>query len=64
MLYEVITHKNKVPYIVCGGYDLNLYYLNPSGQMVKKIFARTYSQEKPWGIEAKPGSFSRSRWPP
>lgn len=41
--------KDGVPYIACGGYDLNLYYLTSRGELVKTIDSRSYGQEKTWG---------------
>lgn len=35
-------------WIACGGYDKNLYYLNPSGELLKTIASATYSQEHTW----------------
>lgn len=37
------------PYVVCGGYDTNIYYLSPNGELIKTIPSSTYSQERPWG---------------
>jgi lambda-carrageenase len=47
----VIRH-NGTPFVVCGGYDTNIYYLTARGEPVKTIASSTYSVEKPWG---KPG---------
>ena len=47
----VIRYKG-APYVVCGGYDTNIYYLNAQGERVKTITSSSYSKEKPWG---KPG---------
>lgn len=44
----VIWHES-VPYIVCGGYEMNLYYLNGDGSINKTIASATYSQEKSFG---------------
>ncbi|MFD2256659.1 hypothetical protein ACFSSA_08225 [Luteolibacter algae] len=48
-MYSVcVISKAGVPYVVCGGFDKNLYYLDASGKKVKAIASITYSQEKPW----------------
>lgn len=47
-----VVRHNGTPFVVCGGYDLNLYYLTTGGQPVKTVASATYSREKPWG---KPG---------
>jgi WD40 repeat protein len=44
-----VIRKNKVPYVVCGGYDTNIYYLDSQGKPVKTIESKSYSLEKPWG---------------
>lgn len=45
---SVVRH-NGAPYVVCGGYDMNLYYLTAQGKPVKTIASSTYSVAKPWG---------------
>ena len=47
----VVRHSGTT-YVVCGGYDLTLYYLTTDGQLAKTIESASYSREKPWG---KPG---------
>lgn len=47
-----VVRQHGTPYIVCGGYDTNLYYLDARGNLVKRIASSSYSREKPWG---KPG---------
>jgi len=37
------------PYVVCGGYDMKLYYLTAEGERGKTVDSVTYSKEKPWG---------------
>ncbi len=49
-MYAVcVVEKDDTPYVVCGGFDLSIYYLAASGEMVKEIKSSTYSVEKPWG---------------
>ncbi|OEK07658.1 hypothetical protein A8C32_16900 [Flavivirga aquatica] len=48
----VINKENK-NYVVCGGYDKNIYYLSPKGELLKTIASNTYSIEKPWGKNGK-----------
>ena len=48
-----VVHKNDVPYVVCGGLDLAVYYLDANGSLVQKIHSSTYSQETTWGIDPK-----------
>jgi len=47
----VVRHDGAA-YVVCGGYDMNVYYLTAGGKLVKTIASATYSVAKPWG---KPG---------
>jgi len=44
-----VIRKNRIPYVVCGGYDTNIYYLDCQGKPVKTIDSKSYSVEKPWG---------------
>ena len=44
-----VIRKNRIPYVVCGGYDTNIYYLDGQGKPVKTIESKSYSLEKPWG---------------
>lgn len=49
-MYAVtVVHKDNQAYVVCGGFDLNIYYLSAQGAQLKKIASSTYSIEKPWG---------------
>ncbi len=49
-MYAVtVVHKDEVPYVVCGGYDNSIYYLNTSGEELKEIKSSTYSVEKGFG---------------
>lgn len=41
--------KNGISYVVVGGYDKNLYYLNTNGALVKTIASSTYSIDRSWG---------------
>lgn len=47
----VIHDTDGTPYVVCGGFDKNLYYLDATGQVVKILESSTYSKERPWGDE-------------
>ncbi|BAX81102.1 outer membrane protein assembly factor BamB family protein [Labilibaculum antarcticum] len=44
-----VIRKNNTPYVVCGGFDKNIYYLSAKGELVKEIPSSLYSIEKPWG---------------
>ena len=44
-----VIRKDRMPYVVCGGYDTNIYYLDGQGKPVKTIESKSYSLEKPWG---------------
>lgn len=44
-----IIHHQGVPYVACGGYDNNLYYLDNGGKLIKTIASHSYSQEIGWG---------------
>ncbi len=48
-----VVHKDRKPYVVCGGYDMNLYYLSPAGELLKTVDPLAYSKEKPWGDDYK-----------
>jgi len=48
-----VLHSDRKPYIVCGGYDMNVYYLSPAGTLVKTVPSSAYSKEKPWGKASK-----------
>ena len=49
----VITQSG-TPYVVCGGFDLNIYYLSATGELIKTIASSTYSIEKTFGDNAPP----------
>ncbi|WP_111708897.1 outer membrane protein assembly factor BamB family protein [Lutibacter citreus] len=44
-----VVRKDNTPYVVCGGYDLNYYYLSSTGDLVKTIASSTYSIETAFG---------------
>ena len=49
-MYAVcVVKKNNVPYVVCGGYDTNIYYLSASGSLVSTLASSGYSKEKTFG---------------
>ncbi|MDZ8120500.1 hypothetical protein [Pontiella agarivorans] len=48
-----VIHKDRTPYVVCGGFDMNLYYLTVDGKLIKTIDSKVYSKEKPWGKSYK-----------
>ncbi len=49
--------KSGTPYVVVGGYDKNLYYLNANGELEKTIASSTYSIDKSWGKGIVPPKF-------
>lgn len=45
-MYAVcVVHQGGSAYVVCGGYDKNIYYLSPRGELVLTIPSSTYSRE-------------------
>lgn len=42
----VVTHKDGKTYVVCGGYDMNIYYLSADGKKLKEVASTSYSKEK------------------
>ncbi|MCM2373565.1 hypothetical protein [Aporhodopirellula aestuarii] len=49
-MYSVcVVHDAGTPYVVCGGFDNNVYYLSSTGEQVKVLPSKTYSIAKPWG---------------
>lgn len=49
-MYAVtVVHKDHVPYVVCGGFDNSIYYLNAKGEEIKEIKSSSYSVEKSFG---------------
>ena len=54
-MYAVTTiKKGNTSYVVCGGFDKNIYYLSPKGKLVKMVASSTYSKEKFGKSKAKP----------
>ncbi len=49
-MYTVTSiKKEQTSYVVCGGFDLNIYYLNvKTGELIKSISSASYSVQKPW----------------
>lgn len=46
-MYSVcVASKNETPYVVCGGFDKNIYYLSSEGNLVQTLDASTYSENK------------------
>lgn len=58
----VVNHKN-TSYIVAGGYDTHLYYLNTNGKLKKSIPTSGYSSVKPWYKKDTMGFTSGTRLP-
>ncbi|WPR71400.1 hypothetical protein SLW70_15910 [Flavobacterium sp. NG2] len=54
-MYAVcVVKKDKVPYVVCGGFDKSIYYLNAQGKEIKQLKSKSYSVEKNFGeMESK-----------
>ncbi|MFG0287048.1 MAG: PQQ-binding-like beta-propeller repeat protein [Rhodopirellula sp. JB044] len=49
-MYAVcVLKKAGVSYVVCGGFDNNIYYLSATGEQVKVLPSSGYSIAKPWG---------------
>lgn len=43
-MYSVcVVHKDAVPYIVCGSFDTNIYYLNANGTLKQTLASSSYS---------------------
>lgn len=57
-MYSVcVVTKNSIPYIVCGGFDKNVYYLNVDGSLKQTLEASTYSVNKTHrGVTAPPSN--------
>ena len=47
----VVKDKSHTPYVVCGDYTCNIYYLSNEGKLIKKIHSSTYSKIKGWGAD-------------
>lgn len=41
-----VIHMKNTPYIVCGGYDKNIYYLDTNGALKLTLASESYSREK------------------
>lgn len=49
-LYSVcVVHKDGVPYVACGGYDTNVYYLSANGGLVETLYSSSYSLNTVFG---------------
>lgn len=50
-MYSVTTvTENGKSYVICGGFDLSIYYLDAqNGKIIKEIPSSSYSNQKPWG---------------
>lgn len=47
-MYSVcVTGHEGESYVVCGGYDKSIYYLNAEGEMVKEVPSSLYSTQNP-----------------
>lgn len=55
-----VVSKDDTTYVVAGGYDKNLYYLSTTGELVKTIASSTYSQQKTFGGDVVPDSFTHT----
>ena len=52
-MYSVCAVKNgDTPYIACGGFDMNMYYLDAKGKLISTVASSTYSKQKAWDAEA------------
>ncbi|WP_052342974.1 hypothetical protein [Saccharicrinis fermentans] len=52
----VVKDKSLTPYVVCGGFDTNIYYLTKTGSLIKVLPSKKYSKVKAWG-DQKPDNF-------
>ncbi|MBE0393179.1 Lambda-carrageenase [Flavobacterium sp. PL0002] len=54
-MYAVcVVSKNDIPYIVCGGYDKNIYYLNADGTLKQTLTSSSYSVNTTFGETTAP----------
>ncbi|MGY5352760.1 hypothetical protein ACXGQW_09400 [Wenyingzhuangia sp. IMCC45533] len=54
-MYSICAiEKNNIKYVVCGGLDLNIYYLTAEGRKITEIPSSSYSINKAWGRENRP----------
>lgn len=44
-----VRGDSNTKYVVCGGFDKNIYYLNATGVLVKTVKSSDYTQLRPWG---------------
>ncbi|WP_075601941.1 PQQ-binding-like beta-propeller repeat protein [Saccharicrinis aurantiacus] len=53
-MYAVCVVKDAAltPYVVCGNFDTNCYYLSATGELVQTLPSNDYSQIKAWGNNA------------
>ncbi|ANW95296.1 hypothetical protein AXE80_02895 [Wenyingzhuangia fucanilytica] len=51
-----VVKKDDIPYVVCGGYDKNVYYLSADGTLKQTLEASTYSKNKTWGDVTAPSN--------
>lgn len=43
-----VVNNGDKSFVVAGGFDKKIYYLSPSGDLIKEINSKTFSIEKPW----------------
>ncbi len=49
-MYSVcVVNKNNTPYVVCGGFDNNIYYLNSDGSLKQTLESSSYSKNRVFG---------------
>ncbi|MGY5352184.1 hypothetical protein ACXGQW_06440 [Wenyingzhuangia sp. IMCC45533] len=53
----VVKDASLNPYVVCGNFDTNCYYLSPTGNLVKTLPSIGYSKVRPWGTKNIPKKF-------
>ncbi|WPR71405.1 hypothetical protein SLW70_15935 [Flavobacterium sp. NG2] len=54
-MYAVcVVQKDGIPYVVCGGYDKNIYYLNANGTIKQTLASSTYSDNRVFGGATAP----------
>ena len=53
-MYSVCAiEKDNTKYVVCGGLDLNIYYLTSDGKKITEIPSSSYSITKTWGQDVR-----------
>ncbi|WP_139957420.1 PQQ-binding-like beta-propeller repeat protein [Flavicella sediminum] len=56
-MYSVcVVHKNNIPYVVCGGFDTNIYYLNTDGSLKQTLASSSYSVNTVFAGENAPNN--------